>query len=98
MGELHQRAQRRVEWLRAYGQGGAYLYGVEGVDGSPGTTGGIGDLHAFFLLTDRPEVYNLPTAPTLPSRRVRAGLLAGLATLAGVALATALAFGRARDR
>ena len=63
-----------------------------GADDAPGSTGGIGDLHAFFLLTERPEVYGLPGAPTLPSTRVRPGLLAGLATMAGFALAAALAF------
>ena len=63
----------------------------------PGSTGGIGDLHAFFLLTDRPEVYNLPSAPTLPSTRVRPGLLAGLATVAGLALAAAAVFAGGRD-
>ncbi|MGE3271106.1 MAG: 4Fe-4S dicluster domain-containing protein [Chloroflexota bacterium] len=59
---------------------------------APGSTGGIGDLHAFFLLTDRPEVYNLPTAPTLPSTRIGRGLRNGLATMAGLAAAAALAF------
>src|SRR5436190_16566571 len=61
--ELHDRAGSRVQDLRARGVAGAYLYGVEGEDGSRGSTSGIGDLHAFFLLTDRPEVYNLPSAP-----------------------------------
>lgn len=57
---------------------------------APGATGGIGELNAFFLLMDRPEVYNLPAAPTLPSNRVRPGLLAGLAALAGLTLAAAI--------
>jgi formate dehydrogenase iron-sulfur subunit len=65
--------------------------------GAPGTTGGVGNLHAFFLLLDQPEVYNLPAAPTLPSRRVRPGLARGLATMAGVALATAALFWAGRD-
>ena len=95
--ELHDRAKQRVVDLKQQGVMAAYLYGVEAVDGSPGTTGGIGDLHAFFLLTDRPEVYNLPTAPTLPSTRVRPGLLRGMATMAGIALAAgALFWGGAR--
>jgi formate dehydrogenase iron-sulfur subunit len=59
---------------------------------APGSTGGIGDLHAFFLLTGRPEVYNLPAAPTLPASRVGPGLRRGLATLAGLAAAAALTF------
>jgi formate dehydrogenase iron-sulfur subunit len=90
--ELHNRARARVSELARRGVSSAYLYGVEGADGSPGSTGGIGDLHAFFLLTNPPEVYNLPSAPTLPSTRVRPGMLRGLATMAGVALATAVLF------
>jgi formate dehydrogenase iron-sulfur subunit len=90
--ELHERALERVSELRQQGVPNAYLYGVEGADGSPGSTGGIGDLHAFFLLTDRPQVYNLPSAPTLPSSRLRPGLVRGMAMMAGVALATAALF------
>jgi formate dehydrogenase iron-sulfur subunit len=91
LGDLQERARRRVESLHAQGVDNAYLYGVPD---SPGATGGVGGLNAFFLLLDRPEVYNLPAAPTLPSRRVGPGLVAGLATMAGLALAAALAFGR----
>src|SRR5438093_3490850 len=71
LAELQARAEHRVERLRVLGVDNAYLYGTP--DG-PGATGGIGDLSAFFLLMDRPEVYNLPAAPTLPSRRVKPGL------------------------
>ena len=87
--DLHARARRRVEALHGQGRPEAYLYGVPE---SPGATGGIQQLNAFFLLVDKPEVYNLPAAPTLPSRRVRPGLLAGLATMAGLALAAVAAF------
>jgi formate dehydrogenase iron-sulfur subunit len=59
---------------------------------APGSTGGIGDLHAFFLLTDRPEVYNLPSAPTLPSTRIGASLRVGLATVAGLVAAAAATY------
>ena len=95
LNELRQHARRRVENLRERGAEQAYLYGV---DDSPGTTGGIGDLHAFFLLTDAPETYNLPSAPTLPSTRVRPGLVRGLATMAGIALAAAALFWRESSR
>jgi formate dehydrogenase iron-sulfur subunit len=91
--ELQRRAERRVADLHRQGVESAYLYGV--ADG-PGTTGDIGDLHAFFLLTERPEVYNLPSAPTLPSARVRPSLLAGLVTVAGLALAVAATFAGGR--
>ena len=94
--ELQARARRRVETLHQQGVQEAYLYGVRDGGEGPGTTGGIGDLHAFFLLTDQPEVYNLPEAPTLPSTRVAPGLLAGLATMAGFALAAAVALARGR--
>jgi formate dehydrogenase iron-sulfur subunit len=39
---------------------GAYLYGAD----QPGTDG----LNAFFLLTERPEVYNLPPDPATPTK------------------------------
>jgi formate dehydrogenase iron-sulfur subunit len=68
------------------------LDGSEGAAAAPGSTGGIGDLHAFFLLTDRPEVYNLPSAPTLPSTRVGPSLRAGLATVAGIVAAAAVTY------
>jgi formate dehydrogenase iron-sulfur subunit len=44
-------------------------------------------LNAFFLLTDRPEAYNLPAAPTRPSNRIAPALTAGLTTLGALALA-----------
>jgi formate dehydrogenase iron-sulfur subunit len=49
--------------------------------GTPGATGGLQQLNAFFLLTAAPETYNLPRAPSLAS---------GLATVAGLALASLL--------
>jgi formate dehydrogenase iron-sulfur subunit len=83
--ELQQRAAKRVKALHQQGLTQAYLYGTP--NGSE-----VGPLHAFFLLTDRPEVYNLPVAPKLPSKRVAPGFLSGVATMAGLALATALVF------
>jgi len=85
--ELLDLAERRVEHLHAQGQPRAYLYGTPG---APGATGGIGRLNAFFLLTERPEVYNLPSEPSRPSRRAKPSFLAGLATMAGLAVAAAL--------
>ena len=84
---LQERARHRVEELHNLGVENAYLYGVPD---SPGATGGLEHLNAFFLLTERPEAYNLPEAPTRPANRVGPSLLAGLATMAGLAL-TALA-------
>ena len=87
--ELQERARGRVEALHALGVENAYLYGAPD---TAGASDGIGGLNAFFLLLDRPEMYNLPEAPTLPSRRVMPGLRAGLLTMAGMALAAALTF------
>ncbi|MBS0640426.1 MAG: 4Fe-4S dicluster domain-containing protein, partial [Proteobacteria bacterium] len=91
-GELHdlqRRAHQRVEQLHAVGVDSAYLYGTPG---APGATGGLGHLNAFFLLTDRPETYNLPAAPTRPANRVAPSLAAGLATVAGLAVAALALF------
>jgi formate dehydrogenase iron-sulfur subunit len=87
LSDLQQRAQIRVQELHRRGVTGAYLYGVPG---SPGATGGLEHLNAFFLLTERPEVYNLPAAPTRPANRLKESLAAGLAVVAGLALAAFL--------
>jgi formate dehydrogenase iron-sulfur subunit len=92
--ELDARARRRVDELHELGATDAYLYGAPG---SAGATGGLERLNAFFLLTDRPEVYNLPEAPSRASERTGPSLAAGLATVAGlglVALALFAAAGR----
>ncbi len=83
LSDLQHRAAERVETLHGLGVGNAYLYGTPG---APGATGGLGHLNAFFLLTDRPERYNLPAAPTRASNRVAPALTAGLAAVAGLAL------------
>ncbi|MGZ5095922.1 MAG: 4Fe-4S dicluster domain-containing protein, partial [Vulcanimicrobiaceae bacterium] len=63
--ELKERARKRVGTLQARGTD-AYLYGVD-------SESSVGDLNAFFLLVDKPEAYNLPEKPVLPSTRQRAG-------------------------
>lgn len=85
--ELQQVAKARVERLREQGQEKAYLYGTPG---TPGATGGLRKLNAFFLLTEPPEAYNLPRAPSRASDKAKPSLLAGLATMAGLAVAAAL--------
>jgi formate dehydrogenase iron-sulfur subunit len=85
--DLVERAERRVAELKEQGQPDAYLYGAPG---TPGATGGIRRLNAFFLLVDRPERYNLPPAPSRPARNAKPAFLAGFATVAGLALAAAL--------
>ena len=84
--ELQRRARQRVARLHELGVDGAYLYGAPD---SPGATGGLERLNAFFLLTERPEIYNLPPAPSRPADRVAPALLSGLATMAALALAAA---------
>ncbi len=87
--ELVERARQRVEELHALGIERAYLYGTAG---GPGTTGQIGQLHAFFLLLDRPEIYNLPKEPVLPESHVIRGLFTGMATMSALGLAAAAVF------
>jgi formate dehydrogenase iron-sulfur subunit len=62
---LQQTAQQRVSRLHEQGMGEAYLYGADAA-GQPGTEG----LNAFFLLVDKPEAYNLPPDPVVPTKRV----------------------------
>jgi formate dehydrogenase iron-sulfur subunit len=81
--------------VHARGVEDAYLYGAPG---APGATGGIDRLNAFFLLTDEPEVYNLPVAPTRPSKRFQPALGAGLVAIAGMAVAALALFARQRER
>ncbi|RJR55171.1 MAG: 4Fe-4S dicluster domain-containing protein [Desulfobacteraceae bacterium] len=85
VGDLKARAYERLKDLRKMGRKDAYLYGTPG---SPGATGGIEELNAFFLLLDRPETYNLPVSPHLPSAKVRPSLVSGAAVMAGLVLAS----------
>jgi formate dehydrogenase iron-sulfur subunit len=89
--ELQRRARERVAELHSIGVDNAYLYGVPD---SPGATGGLGHLNAFFLLTEKPELYNLPAAPTRPANRVTPSLISGLTAVAGLALAAFSLFAR----
>jgi formate dehydrogenase iron-sulfur subunit len=89
--DLQQRARERVEHLHRLGVDGAYLYGTPD---APGATGGLQHLNAFFLLTESPETYNLPTAPTRPAERVAPSLLSGVAAMAGLAVAAIAFFSR----
>jgi formate dehydrogenase iron-sulfur subunit len=86
--ELRRKAEERVEQLHARGVKEAYLYGADAA-GQPGT----GGLNAFFLLVDRPEVYNLPPQPVAPARTVKEGwrslAVASLGMLAAAIVAVA---------
>lgn len=61
LGELRERAARRVAVLHERGVPQARLYGHDPADG----VGGDG---AFFLLLDEPEVYGLPPDPVVTTR------------------------------
>jgi formate dehydrogenase iron-sulfur subunit len=87
LSDLHLRAAERVRTLHDAGATDTYLYGAPG---TPGATGDLNHLHAFFLLTAPPELYNLPAAPSRGAARVLPSLLAGVG--AAIAL-TAAAFG-----
>lgn len=77
--ELKRRADERLAAVRARGDAGAYLYGADAAD-QPGT----GGLNAFFLLRDRPEAYNLPPDPWVPTARAAASWASMALAVAGL--------------
>jgi formate dehydrogenase iron-sulfur subunit len=87
VGELRERARKRVEELKAKGVP-AYLYG-------DAPTEAYTELHSFYLLVDGPEVYGLPPAPVNPWLHMRGDYLrsvaAGLVALAVLLLTLLLA-------
>lgn len=86
--DLHNHAQLRTTELHNAGVKEAYLYGIN-ADNQPGT----GGLNAFFLLLDKPEVYNLPPDPVVPTKKAAqswAAMAFAAAGVAAVALASVL--------
>jgi formate dehydrogenase iron-sulfur subunit len=94
--DLKQMAAERVRALHARGQTDAYVYGWDLGNKGKITAGPnrgqavadmevVGGLNVFYLLMDKPEVYNLPSAPSLPQRN--------FAPSAGVALISAAVLG-----
>jgi formate dehydrogenase iron-sulfur subunit len=83
--ELRERADRRLEKLRAQGWNGAQLYGRNPNDG-------VGGFGAFFLLLDEPEVYSLPPDPAVTTKFLPSMWKNTAFAAAGVAAAAALAF------
>jgi formate dehydrogenase iron-sulfur subunit len=79
---LREHADERVEDLHRRGLQTAYLYG-NSPENQPGTEG----LNAFFLLMDKPEVYNLPPDPCVPTKKSKDAWMAAAATAAGMLLA-----------
>jgi len=90
--ELREVAKKRVEKLHEDGVTAAYLYGASAEE-QPGTEG----LNAFFLLVDKPEVYNLPPDPVVPTKKVKESWISAAATaaaMAAVAIGAAVWSGR----
>ena len=88
--ELQGRARHRLRELRDRGESKAQLYGMpEGEEAKE-----VGPLHAFFLLLDEPETYNLPRVPRLPRKTMAERYGWSAAVGLGFALVGALIFGR----
>jgi formate dehydrogenase iron-sulfur subunit len=83
--ELKARASNRVGQLHERGVTDAYLYGAD-------EHTSVGALNAFFLLVDKPEVYNLPERPHLPQAQVVPAYLATAAMAVALGAATVAAF------
>ena len=94
--ELLQRAQERVHELRQRGIP-AYLYGTDGVMEDECDTSHLEGLNCFFLLIDRPEVYNLPAVPKRPSSNTGRGLATSALAALGLTAAALLAFSGGGD-
>ncbi len=82
--ELRERAEQRVAALHAQGTQEAYLYGAD-------DAGEYKRLNAFFLLTEEPEAYNLPTAPRRPAAHMRSRYLWSAVVGIGLSLVGAAA-------
>jgi formate dehydrogenase iron-sulfur subunit len=91
--ELHGIANERVQQLNAQARDvgqpeNAYLYGADDSI--------VGGLNAFFLLVDRPEVYQLPAHAKLPSKEIPAASALGIGGTLGMAALGAVAFRKRR--
>ena len=91
--ELQQVASARVTQLNAQAADAgrpedAYLYGAD--------DSLLGGLNSFYLLVDRPEVYNLPATAKLPSRDLPAASVLGIGGTLGMAALGAVALRKRR--
>ena len=92
--DLREHAKERVEQLHEKGMTEAYLYGASAED-QPGTEG----LNAFFLLADKPEVYNLPPDPVAPFKKAKSAWKSmGATALAMMLVAAGSVFFGERER
>ena len=82
---LREHAAERVKELHSRGETDAYLYGAnEG--------GEYSALNSFFLLKDRPAVYNLPEQPRRPAAHLKRSYLYSFAAAIGLTAFSALFF------
>jgi formate dehydrogenase iron-sulfur subunit len=90
LADLRQMAADRVQALQAQGVTQARIYGDKE----------YGGLHAFFLLTNKPEAYALPNAESavLPGRNDVPGYLTAAVTAVLAAIAGLVAFRRRGER
>src|SRR4051794_39234296 len=85
LGDLRDRAHDRLAKLEAAGTEGAQLYGADPEDG-------VGGMHAFFLLLDKPEAYSLPPDPKVTTRDLKGTWTATAAAAGALAFGIAAAF------
>jgi formate dehydrogenase iron-sulfur subunit len=92
LSDLHSAADKRLAQLQDSGVTGAQLYGRD--------TSVYGGLNAFFLLTDKPETYGLPTGQSavLPSHNDLGGYLGSLVAAALAVVGGLIAFRRRRQQ
>ncbi len=88
--DLRERARRRLGELHARGETKAQLYGMPDSE----EAAEVGPLHAFFLLLDKPQVYNLPEVPRLPRKSMAERYAWSGLVAVGAALLSAVVFGR----
>jgi formate dehydrogenase iron-sulfur subunit len=86
---LRERAKQRVEELHARGEKDAYLYGAE-------SNGEYSALNSFFLLKDKPSVYNLPEAPRRPMATLKQRYIFSFAASVALAAISAVFFHQGR--
>jgi len=87
--ELREHAHKRVADLHDRGETDAYLYGAE-------DNGEYSALNSFFLLTDKPSIYNLPEAPRRPAAHMKTSYAFSFAAAIGLAAASVFIFAKGK--
>jgi formate dehydrogenase iron-sulfur subunit len=88
--DLRAQAARRLDTLRSRGIDDAMLYDAANTS--------VGGTHAMFIFRGRPEEYNLPSAPEVPSVHLRDGWISAIVAAGMMLLGTAVAFASDRGR